>query len=48
MTSGPNAGVVFFQPSDNKQAMTVTGNASGSTGTIFAPEPGFPRAVLGR
>ena len=37
MTSGPYAGIVFFQPGDNTQAMTVTGNASGITGTIYAP-----------
>ena len=37
MMSGPYAGVVFFQPGDNKQAMTVTGNASGITGTTYAP-----------
>ena len=36
-TSGPYAGIVFFQPSDNTKAMTVTTNASGITGTIYAP-----------
>ncbi len=37
MTRGPYAGIVFFQPSDNKQTMTVTANATGITGTIYAP-----------
>ena len=36
-TSGIYAGIVFFQPSDNTKAMTVTTNASGITGTIYAP-----------
>src|SRR5208337_2344021 len=36
-TSGTYAGIVFFQPSDNKQALTVSANASGITGTIYAP-----------
>ena len=36
-TSGTYAGIVFFQPSDNTKAMTVTTNASGITGTIYAP-----------
>ena len=37
LTSGPYAGIVFFQPGDNTKAMTVSGNASGITGTIYAP-----------
>ena len=36
-TSGTYAGIVFFQPADNTKALTVTGNASGITGTIYAP-----------
>ena len=36
-TSGTYAGIVFFQPPDNTKALTVTGNASGITGTIYAP-----------
>ena len=47
MMSGPYAGIVFFQPSDNEQAITVTGNASGITGTTYAPGLGFPRAANG-
>ena len=35
--SGPYAGVVFFQPQDNSKTMTVTANATGITGTIYAP-----------
>ncbi len=37
MTRGPYAGIVFFQPSDNKQTVTVTANTTGITGTIYAP-----------
>ena len=37
VTSGPYAGIVFFQPLDNTNALTVSGNASGITGTIYAP-----------
>ena len=37
MTRGPYAGIVFFQPGDNTQTMTVTANATGITGTIYAP-----------
>ena len=36
-TSGTYAGIVFFQPLDNTKAITVTANASGITGTIYAP-----------
>ena len=36
-TSGTYAGIVFFQPRDNTAALSVTGNASGITGTIYAP-----------
>jgi hypothetical protein len=41
MASGPYAGIVFFQPSDNHQTLTVTGNASGTSGTIYAPGAGL-------
>ena len=37
LSSGTYAGIVFFQPLDNTKAITVTGNASGITGTICAP-----------
>jgi len=47
LTSGPYAGVVFFQPSDSKQALTVTGNASGITGTIYAPAAGLSESGNG-
>ncbi len=36
-TSGIYAGIVFFQPLDNTKAISVTGNASGIAGTIYAP-----------
>ena len=36
-TSGPYAGIVFFQPSDNTNALTVSGIAPGISGTIYAP-----------
>ena len=36
-TSGTYAGIVVFQTPDNTKAMTVSGNASGMTGTIYAP-----------
>jgi hypothetical protein len=35
--SGTYAGVVIFQPRDNTRALTISGNASVITGTIFAP-----------
>jgi hypothetical protein len=37
MTTGTYAGIVIFQTRDNTRAMTVSGNASGMTGTIYAP-----------
>jgi hypothetical protein len=37
MISGPYAGIVFFQPRDNKQPLTVTANASGIMGMVYAP-----------
>jgi len=46
--SGPYAGIVFFQPSDNTQAMTVTGNASGITGTTYAPGAGLFESSNGK
>ena len=36
-TTGTYAGIVIFQARDNSKAMTVSGNASGMTGTIYAP-----------
>ncbi len=37
MTSGIDAGILFFQPSDNSKAMTVSGASTGMSGTIDAP-----------
>jgi hypothetical protein len=37
MTTGTYAGIVIFQTRDNSRAMTISGNASGMTGTIYAP-----------
>jgi len=36
-TSGTYAGIVFFQSRDNTKAITLSGNAAGMTGTIYAP-----------
>ena len=36
-TTGTYAGIVIFQPRDNTKALTFSGNASGMTGTIYAP-----------
>ena len=36
-TTGTYAGIVIFQSRDNTKALTVSGNASGMTGTIYAP-----------
>jgi hypothetical protein len=36
-TTGTYAGIVIFQTRDNTKAMTVSGAASGMTGTIYAP-----------
>ncbi|MGO9463201.1 MAG: Ig-like domain repeat protein, partial [Isosphaeraceae bacterium] len=36
-TSGTCAGIVIFQSRDNTKALTISGNASGMTGTIYAP-----------
>ena len=46
--SGPYAGIVFFQPSDNKQTITVTANASGIIGMVYVPRPCFRIAETGR
>ena len=36
-TTGTYAGVVIFQSRENSKALTISGNASGMTGTIYAP-----------
>ncbi len=36
-TSGTYAGVVIFQPRDNATPLTISGNATGMTGLIYAP-----------
>ena len=36
-TSGTYAGIVIFQTRDNSKAVTLSGNAAGMTGTIYAP-----------
>jgi len=36
-TTGAYAGIVIFQSRDNTRALTLSGNASGMTGTIYAP-----------
>ena len=36
-TTGTYAGIVIFQSRDNTKALTLSGNASGMTGTIYAP-----------
>jgi Bacterial Ig-like domain (group 3)/Right handed beta helix region len=36
-TSGTYAGMVIFQSRDNTKALTISGNASGMIGTIYAP-----------
>ncbi len=36
-TSGTYTGITFFQPSDNTQSLNVSANASGISGTIYAP-----------
>src|SRR5262249_11131512 len=35
--SGPLAGILFFQPAANNRAVSISGNAAGATGTIYAP-----------
>ena len=37
MTTGAYAGIVIFQTRDNAKALTISGNASGMTGMIYAP-----------
>jgi len=46
-TSGTYAGIVFFQPVDNKQAITVAANASGITGTVYAPAAQLAESLNG-
>jgi subtilase family serine protease len=36
-TTGTYAGIVIFQSRDNNTALTLSGNASGMTGTVYAP-----------
>jgi hypothetical protein len=36
-TTGTDAGIVIFQPRDNSKPLTLSGNAAGMTGTIYAP-----------
>ena len=36
-TTGTYAGILIFQPRDNTKALSFSGNASGMTGTIYAP-----------
>ncbi len=36
-TTGTYAGIVIFQSRDNSTALTLSGNASGMTGTVYAP-----------
>ena len=36
MTTGTYAGIVIFQTRDNTKAISISGNASGMTGTIYA------------
>ena len=46
--SGIYAGVVFFQPPDNPKTITVTANATGINGTIYAAGgPAFRERKLG-
>ncbi|MGO9917427.1 MAG: Ig-like domain repeat protein, partial [Isosphaeraceae bacterium] len=37
LTSGTYAGIVIFQSRDNTKALTISGNASGMTGLVYAP-----------
>ena len=36
-TSGTYAGIVIFQPKDNTKTLTLSGNAAGMSGTLYAP-----------
>ena len=36
-TTGTYAGIVIFQTRDNSKALTLSGNAAGMTGTVYAP-----------
>ncbi len=38
MTTGAYAGIVIFQTRDDTKALTISGNASGMTGMIYAPK----------
>ncbi len=38
MTTGAYAGIVIFQTRDNSTALTISGNASGMSGMIYAPK----------
>jgi PKD domain len=40
-TSGTYAGIVIFQSRDNSKALTISGNASGMTGMVYAPASQF-------
>ena len=35
--SGTYTGIVIWQPKDNTKALALSGNASGMTGTVYAP-----------
>ena len=37
-TTGTYAGIVFFQTRDNSKALSLSGNAAGMTGTVYAPD----------
>ena len=37
LSTGSYAGIVIFQPGDNTNVLSVSGNASGITGAIYAP-----------
>ncbi len=37
LSTGAYAGIVIYQTRDNSKALTLSGNASGMTGTIYAP-----------
>jgi len=37
LTTGAYAGIVIFQSRDNTKPLTITGNASGMTGKVYAP-----------
>ena len=37
-STGTYAGIAIFQPKDNTSTLSVSGNASGMTGAIYAPK----------